>query len=380
MSARRGAAVGQSQTVTLKDHIKELRNRSFCVALVFLVGSSLAYNYRDPLIKFMLQPLDGQKLVYLNPGGGFSFIFQVTMYVGIALAIPVLLYNLYRFVAPILPKQARRSSALVLFSSIFLLIAGMTFGYVYAIPGALKFLTAFAGDYISASLTADSYLNFVLAYTAGLGILFQLPLILVFVHWIHPLTPGGLLKFERYAVVIAFVLAALITPTPDVINQAVIAAPIIVMYQLGFFAIVVSITRKKRRLKKEERLRNIQRVPNEAEQKPVLSQVQRALNNAAESADYSIQQREPINALKSVIASQGVPQTGMNHHVMNKQPLKNTQRRVISDIARPRSITVQPRHMPRMQTHSSSAVRQTTITPPLRTSRLYSIDGISPHM
>lgn len=245
MAAAKKAA--GSSAITLHDHIKELRNRFFVVAIVFVVVSAVAYNYKDTLLYYLLKPLNGEKLVYLNPAGGFSFIFQVTMYVGIAVAIPFLVYNLYKFVAPALPESARKHSAGVMISSLLLLCIGVGFGYIFAIPGALNFLNNFGDGYITPNLTADSYLNFILAYTAGLGILFQLPLVLLLIHWVHPLKPSSLFKFERYMILVAFIGAALITPTPDVMNQTVIALPIIIMYQMGVVAVCISVFRAKRR-------------------------------------------------------------------------------------------------------------------------------------
>lgn len=245
MAAAKKAA--GSSALTLHDHIKELRNRFFVVALIFIVVSAVAYNYKDTLLHYLLKPLGDQKLIYLNPAGGFSFIFQVTMYVGVAVAIPFLIYNLYKFIAPALPESARKHSLLVITASLFLLCCGVAFGYLIAIPGALNFLNHFGEGYVTPSLTADSYLNFILAYTAGLGIMFQLPLVLLLIHWVHPLKPKGLFMFERYMILISFVAAAMITPTPDVINQLVIALPIIIMYQAGVIAICISVFRAKRR-------------------------------------------------------------------------------------------------------------------------------------
>ncbi len=245
MAAKKAA--GSGSAITLHDHIKELRNRFFGVAIIFIVVSAVAYNYKDTLLYYLLKPLNGEKLVYLNPAGGFSFIFQVTMYVGFAVSVPFLVYNLYKFVAPALPASARKHSAAVMISSLLLLCAGVAFGYFFAIPGALNFLNNFGDGYITPNLTADSYLNFILAYTAGLGILFQLPLILLLIHWVHPLKPLSLFKFERYMILIAFVGAAMITPTPDVMNQTIIALPIIIMYQMGVIAVCVSVFRAKRK-------------------------------------------------------------------------------------------------------------------------------------
>lgn len=272
----KGGVSASKQSITLHDHIRELRSRLFFLAIIFIAASSIAYNYKDQIIAFLLKPLGSEKLVYLNPGGGFSFIFTVTMYVGAAVTIPFLVYHLYRFVAPALPPSAQKHSAIVLISSIGLLIAGAAFGYFYAIPGALNFLNSFADGYVDPSLTADSYLNFILAYTAGLGMLFQLPLILLFIHWIHPLKPSGLLKFERFMVLGAFIAAALITPTPDVLNQTVMALPIILMYQVGVIAVSISVYNQRKRLKKQIKLeaKAMKKQPPVASQAPVLTTTQ----------------------------------------------------------------------------------------------------------
>jgi len=234
----------------MMDHIAELRTRFFVVAVVFIASSALAYTFRDQLIHLLLSPLGGQKLIYLNPAGGFNFIFLISMYVGIAFTAPLLIQQMYSFVKPALPEAAQKYSGVIFLSSSILLVAGIIFGYVFAIPGALHFLYSFASDYIVASLTADSYLNFLIAYTVGLGLVFQLPLILLLIHWIKPMTPGGLLRSERWVIVLAFIAAALITPTPDPLNQTIIALPIIVVYQIGVIAILLTI-RKARRSQKQ---------------------------------------------------------------------------------------------------------------------------------
>ena len=237
------------------EHINELRTRAMWVVLVFIVTSAVAYNYRDFLVHLILNPLGNQKLVYLTPAGGFSFIFQITMYAGAVVTAPILIYHLYRFVIPALPSHARQHSMKVIFAAIVLMAAGVCFGYFVAIPAALQFLTTFAGEYVTPNLTADSYLGFILAYVAGLGVLFELPLLLVFWNWMSPLGPGKLLSSERFVIVFAFIAAAVMTPTPDVLNQSLIAVPIIAIYQLGVIAVVmVNRSAKKRQLKLEKQI------------------------------------------------------------------------------------------------------------------------------
>ena len=236
--------------VPASQHLKELRTRVFIVAIFFIIGASLAYAFQGPVIDAVLSPLKGQKLVYLNPAGGFSFIFMVSIYSGIALAFPFLIQQLYAFIRPALPEAAQKKSSMLIVGSFLLLISGMAFGYFVAVPNALVFLYSFADQFIDASLTADSYLNFVIAYTIGIGIVFQIPLLLLLINTIKPFTPGGLMQSEKWVIVISFIVAAIITPTPDPINQTIIAGPVVVVYQIGVIIILASIFKKRRAEKK----------------------------------------------------------------------------------------------------------------------------------
>ena len=241
--------------VAASQHLKELRTRVFIVVIFFIIGASLAYAFQAPVIDAVLSPLKGQKLVYLNPAGGFSFIFMVSIYSGVALAFPILIQQLYAFVRPALPQTAQKKSSMLIIGSFLLLISGMAFGYFVAVPNALIFLYSFADQFIDASLTADSYLNFVIAYTIGIGIVFQIPLLLLLINSIKPFTPGGLMKSEKWVIVLSFIVAAIITPTPDPINQTIIAGPVVVVYQIGVIIILSSIFKKHRaekRLRKKE--------------------------------------------------------------------------------------------------------------------------------
>lgn len=242
-------------TLTLADHLKELKNRFFLIIATLLVSSSLVYVYRDAIIPIVLDPykkaFGEEQLMYLNPAGGFNFIFFISIYAGLAVTIPILIQQLYLFVRPILPVAKRQVTGRLLLASSALLVAGVLFGYFIAIPGALGFLKDFATDYVSASLTADSYIHFLMSYTIGLGLLFQFPLLLILIDFIKPLTPTQLLKSERWVIIFCMVAAAIITPTPDPINMLIVAVPLIAMYQIGVVFVLLKIlhTRKKTRKK-----------------------------------------------------------------------------------------------------------------------------------
>jgi sec-independent protein translocase protein TatC len=239
---------------TFTEHIRELRKRLFWSVLVGIVVGTLVYMYHDFFIKLVMEPLNGQKLIYLTPTGGFSFIFMVTFYVTILLILPFLMYQLYAFLKPAIPKHVKHVSIKVILAATFLMALGASFGYLYAVPGGLKFLTEFASGYVTPSLTAESYLSFVLAYVFGIGIIFELPLLLLFWHWIHPLTPKKLLNSERFIIVGAFIAAAIISPTPDALSQTIIAVPIIIVYQFGVIAVLLSVRKAKKIQKKALRV------------------------------------------------------------------------------------------------------------------------------
>lgn len=151
---------------------------------------------------------------------------------------------------PALPTSAQKKSYTLIIGSFLLLVAGILFGYLVAVPSALTFLYGFADAYIDASLTAESYLNFIIAYTIGIGLVFQIPLILLLINSIKPLTPGGLMKSERWIILGSVIVAAVITPTPDPINQLIVAGPVIIVYQIGVIIILTSIHKKYRASKK----------------------------------------------------------------------------------------------------------------------------------
>jgi sec-independent protein translocase protein TatC len=220
------------------DHVRELQGRLSIVALSFLVVAGSAYPFFDRIAAMLTAPLGGhQQLVYLTPGGAFGFIIQVCMYIGIIGALPVIVHQFYRFILPAIPKARRQGAIIYTISSIVLAMVGVVFAYVVSLPAALYFLTSFNLQNISAMLTIDSYLSFVMTYLLAGAILFQLPLVMLIIDTITPLTPRRLMQYQSHVVVGSFVVAAVISPTPDAWNQTLLASPMVVMYQLGIVLI-----------------------------------------------------------------------------------------------------------------------------------------------
>lgn len=236
---------------TFLEHFYELRKRLFWVVFTLIVASAAGFQFKDQLIAAVMAPLHGEKLVYLTPAGGFSFIFTLSIYFGALLTIPVLIYHIYRFLQPLLATTSRRFVATFISLSILLATAGAAFGYFVTIPAAINFLANFAGDAVTPNLTAESYLNFVVSYVLGLAALFQLPLLLFLGDHIRPIPPRTLWSTQRFVVLGATILAAVITPTPDAFNMMIVAIPIIAVYELGAIAVAIKHHRLARRVAKQ---------------------------------------------------------------------------------------------------------------------------------
>ncbi len=217
-------------TLTFLEHFYELRKRLFLVALTLAVTTAVGLEIKDWLIAVIVAPLQGARLIYLTPGGGFSFIFTLSLYFGVLVTIPVITYHMYRFLQPMLKTTSRRFVLLFVGASTLLALLGAGLAYFLAIPSALGFLNDVSGNSIIPNLTADSYLRFVVTYMIGLAILFQLPLLLFLFDHIRPIPPGTLGKTQRYGIVASSILAALITPSPDLMNYAIVLFPIIGVY------------------------------------------------------------------------------------------------------------------------------------------------------
>lgn len=239
---------------TLGYHLRELRNRLIAVVLVFLLFAAAAYPFFDVIIKALLAPLGKeQQLVYLTPGGAFGLMIQVCLYVACIFAAPVLLYNLYRFIMPAVKRATMKVALGYTLASFVLALVGLAFSYFVTLPAALGFLTNFNLYHINPMLTVDGYLAFVMAYLIAGALLFQLPLVMLIINSGTTLRPKKLMSFQPYLLLASFVIAAIITPTPDVLNQTLLALPVVIMYQLGIVVVMLrNKSQSKRRNARQE--------------------------------------------------------------------------------------------------------------------------------
>ena len=216
------------------EHVAELRRRLFLIVLSVALWSIAAYAVEHQVINLLLRPAHGQHFIYTSPIGGMNFLFRVCVYVGIAFSIPVIVYHFLRYIEPLMKQTSARFIKLGSLASGMLALGGMVFGYFIGLPAALNFLLhQFITQQIQPLLTIEAYLSFVTMYMLGAALMFQVPLIVLFINRIKPLKPSQLFRYERWVIVFSVILSLVMNPTPNLIDQLFVAGPIILSYQLS---------------------------------------------------------------------------------------------------------------------------------------------------
>ena len=232
-------------TATLVEHIQELRSRLMWAVGFVMVGAVAGYFIHDTLVEVMQRPLN-DTLYYTTPTGAFSFIIKVCTVFGLLVALPVVIYQIFGFFGPLIKNSTKRTLVVYMLYSCVLALVGILFAYFLSLPAALNFLVNFSKDSnITSLITANEYFNFVLTYLLGFAVIFQLPLIVSFINKITPLQPLKMLKATRYVILGSFIGAAIITPTPDPLNQALMAAPVILLYLMSTAVIAMKSSNSK---------------------------------------------------------------------------------------------------------------------------------------
>ena len=219
----------------LRDHLQEFRKRLIICLVVVAIAALACYNYVDDIIALLSGPAG--ELDFMNPSEVFFTYMEIALYAGILFTLPVLLYEVWAFVAPALWPEERRAVLVILPTAVILFYVGLVFAYYLVIPAAVTFFMGFATQTLQPMFSLESYLSFILALTLPFGFIFELPLIVVFLAKIGLVT-GDFLKGKRkILIVIAFIFAAVVSPTTDIFTQTMIAVPLIVLYEISLFIV-----------------------------------------------------------------------------------------------------------------------------------------------
>ena len=225
------------------EHLEELRRRLIICFVAVGIGFVISYFFAKQIFEILMRPLikampPGEGLIFTALPEAFITYLKVALLTGIGLASPVIIYQFWRFLAPGLYNRERRALLpIVLFSTVFFL-GGALFGYFVVFPFGFKFFIGFASDSIRALPSIREYLKFATKLLFAFGFIFELPLFAFFLARLGLITAETLRKKQKYAILIIFILAAVLTP-PDVVTQVMMAGPLLILYELSVWIVKV---------------------------------------------------------------------------------------------------------------------------------------------
>jgi sec-independent protein translocase protein TatC len=229
-------------------HLEELRRRLVATAIAVGVGFGVTYFFAERLFQVLIAPLtsimpEGDQLIFTSLPEMFFTYLKVALISGIMLATPYIFYQLWLFVAPGLYQREKKLLIPFVVTSTILFVGGSLFGYFVVFPFGFKFFLGFSTEYVKALPSVKQYFSFSIKLLFAFGLVFELPVIIFFLTKIGLVTPQLLRRKRKYAILLTFVLAAILTP-PDVVTQTMMAGPLICLYEVGI--IVAKLARKKK--------------------------------------------------------------------------------------------------------------------------------------
>lgn len=235
----------------LTEHLSELRKRILYSLVVLLVVFVVLFNYSEVLFAWLTLPMKSElsfslhspflrlvekkaaSLVFLAPAEAFWMHLKVSMVASLVLSLPVVFYHLWKFISPgLLPKERRYVIPFIM-GATGLFLMGAAFCFFVVLPFAMTFLLGYKTANLTPMISVGSYVDFCLKFVLAFGVISELPLIIVFLARLGLVTPQFLAKNRKFAVLFAFVIGAVLTPTPDFFNQTLMAVPIIILYEIG---------------------------------------------------------------------------------------------------------------------------------------------------
>ncbi|MFH1486469.1 MAG: twin-arginine translocase subunit TatC [Chloroflexota bacterium] len=223
----------EDKRLTMMGHLEELRQRLIKTLVAVGVTTAFSFLFARQVFLLLKTRAEGVELIYTEVPEMLGTYFKVAFVSGLVLAMPVIVYQIVMFVAPALTPKEKRYLYLLLPGVFLSFVTGAAFAFFVVIPPALGFLLSFGGDIARPQIKVGNYVSVVTNLLFWIGVAFETPLIIFFLAKIRVIKPGLLSRYRKYAVVASFVAAALITPTPDPINQALVAVPIMALYEAG---------------------------------------------------------------------------------------------------------------------------------------------------
>jgi len=227
--------MSDDKKLTVLSHLLELRQRLIKSVIAIAVASVIAFIFYDWIFYILKLPAEGINLIYIEMTEMIGTIMKVCLVTGIILAMPYLVYHGIMFVAPALTPKEKKYVYLILPWIALMFLGGVAFSYFILIPPATRFLISFGSDIATPEIRIGNYIAIVTRLMLAIGFVFEMPVITTFLARLGVLKPKWLSDRRRTAIIVAFILAAIITPTFDPMNQSLVAIPLIVLYEMSIW-------------------------------------------------------------------------------------------------------------------------------------------------
>jgi sec-independent protein translocase protein TatC len=229
-------------------HLEELRRRLVVCAIAIGVGFVICYFFSERLFQILVMPLKanmpaGDRLIFTNLPEMFFTYLKTAFLAGALLVSPVLFYQIWLFIAPGLYQNEKRFAIPFVVCSTILFVGGSLFGYFVVFPFGFRFFLGFANDYIQALPSVKQYFSFAIKLLLAFGAVFELPVVIFFLARMGLVTPELLRRKRKYAILLTFVMASILTP-PDVVTQLMMAGPLIILYEISIFIAKIAVKRR----------------------------------------------------------------------------------------------------------------------------------------
>jgi sec-independent protein translocase protein TatC len=243
----------EERKMSLTEHLIDLRNSITHSLIAIGIGFGVCYYFKDFIFNIVTRPLTqalpkNSYLIYTGLTEAFFTYMKVAFFASLIITSPYVLYQIWKFIAPGLLPQEKKYVVPFVISSSFLFISGVLFGYFVALPPAFEFFVSFNNQYLQAMLSFKDYLSLFVTFLLGFGISFELPIFIFFLTKLGIVNAAMLSKQRRYAILIIFIVAAILTPSPDALSQVLMAIPLMFLYEVSIF---VSRFARKEKVKSE---------------------------------------------------------------------------------------------------------------------------------
>lgn len=222
-----------AQGMPIMVHLREMRDRLIKSVIILAVTTAIAFFFAEEIIELLKRPAGDVDLIAIELIENLGVFFKVSLAGGVLISMPFLVYQLFAFVAPALTAREKKFIFTILPFVVFMFLAGVSFAYFVALPPALNFLFNFMTDVADTQIRISNYLTIVTRLILGLGIVFEAPVIIMFMARMGLVTPQWLAARRKFWFVGAFIVAAIVTPTMDPINQSIVAVPLILLLELS---------------------------------------------------------------------------------------------------------------------------------------------------